>query len=66
MEIGSEHKIQDIQTEGEIYICPVCSYKDGFHVSFKLDKSGKGEIILICPKCHRRFRLGWEVTLKKG
>lgn len=67
MEMGSDQKVQKIEFEGEIYTCPVCSYTDGFHVSFKkVDKSGKTEIILICPSCHTRFQAGWEVSLKDG
>ena len=66
MEMGSHDKIQAIEPKGEIYTCPVCLYKDGFHVSFRInDASGRGEIVLICPSCHHRFDIGWEVSLKK-
>ena len=36
------------------YICPVCGYRDGFHVSYR--RTGKEiAIINICPDCHSRF-----------
>ncbi len=64
MEMGSRDKVQDIKAEGEIYTCPSCGYTDGFHVSFKvIENSPKAEIYLICPNCHSRFRLGWQVDL---
>ncbi len=64
MEMGSRDKVQNIKPEGEIYTCPSCGYTDGFHVSFKtVGNSRKAEIYLICPNCHSRFRLGWQVDL---
>ncbi|KPK32569.1 MAG: hypothetical protein AMK70_10390 [Nitrospira bacterium SG8_35_1] len=40
---------------------------DGFHVSFKVAASTrKAMIFLICPNCHSRFRLGWQVDLSNG
>lgn len=44
--------------------CPVCDYPDGFHVSFDLDNNGSGTILLICPQCSNRFRIGWPVQLQ--
>jgi hypothetical protein len=64
MEMGSTDKILEIQTEGEIYTCPVCHYTDGFHVSFKMKNDSKAEVVLICPRCHRRFKIGFNVILE--
>jgi transcription elongation factor Elf1 len=64
MVMGANNKVGTIKPEGEIYTCPTCGYTDGFHVSFKVDGSKrKAEIILICPNCHNRFQLGWNVDL---
>ncbi len=63
MEMGAKGKIETIQSEGEIYACPACQYEDGFRVSFKRQAESKsGEVVLICPNCHKRFRLGFPVT----
>jgi len=65
MDMGSSEEIVTIKPEGEIYTCPACQYKDGFHVSFDLrEASGEGRIILICPSCHRRFTIGWDIHLR--
>lgn len=67
MEMGSKQKVENIKPEGEIYTCPNCAYTDGFHVSFKVgDNSRKAEIYLICPNCHSRFRINWQVDLPQG
>ena len=64
MKMGSPEGIDTISPEGEIYTCPVCKYTDGFHVSFNMTTgTNEGEIVLICPACHRRFTLGWNVKL---
>ena len=64
MVMGAKDKVGTIKPEGEIYTCPTCGYTDGFHVSFKVEESKrKAEIILICPNCHSRFKLGWNVDL---
>ena len=64
MEMGAKDKVGTIKPEGEIYICPACGYTDGFHVSFKVGESTrKADICLICPNCHKRFQLGWQVDL---
>jgi transcription initiation factor IIE alpha subunit len=64
MEMGSKYKVEEITSEGEIYTCPNCSYPDGFHVSFKVKgKTRNAEIYLICPNCHRRFRINWQTDL---
>jgi hypothetical protein len=64
MVMGSNNNMGMIKPEGEIYTCPKCAYTDGFHVSFKVAESNrKAEIILICPNCHSRFQLGWNVDL---
>ena len=65
MKMGSKENIEAIKPEGEIYHCPYCSYTDGFHVSFKMNKEQTGEIILICPNCHRRFLIGFKVDLSQ-
>lgn len=67
MENELQDKIESISPEGEIRICPACGYRDGFHVSFlPPDNKGNSEIILICPRCHRRFRVGWYVHLAQA
>lgn len=64
MEMGAKDKVGTISPEGEIYTCPACGYTDGFHVSFKVaGVKSKAEIYLICPNCHNRFRLGWQLDL---
>ena len=64
MKMGSSKGIDAIQPDGEIYICPVCNYTDGFHVAFNMNTgTERGEIVLICPACHNRFTLGWKIQL---
>jgi DNA-directed RNA polymerase subunit M/transcription elongation factor TFIIS len=64
MEMGSNKEIGRINPEGEIYKCPACGYQDGFHVSFQLNQeTSEGEVYLICPSCHSRFRLGWKISV---
>ncbi len=64
METNSTDEIISIKPEGNIRKCPVCGYNDGFHVSFEMkDGSKEGDIILICPNCHQRFRMGWRVHM---
>jgi hypothetical protein len=64
MEMGSKKKIGTIEPQGEIYECPSCGYQDGFHVSFRFgQKPSDGEIYLICPSCHSRFRIGWKICV---
>jgi len=59
-ETGTHH----LRPEGEVSVCPQCGYTDGFHVSFHMaENRTEGEIVLICPDCHHRFRLGWTVNL---
>ncbi len=66
MDMGTRDKVETIKPEGDIYICPTCGYTDGFHVSFKVaGPNEKAEIYLICPSCHSRFRLGWQLDLSK-
>ena len=66
METNSDREVQKLKGEGNISTCPVCGYSDGFHVSFEMTNDNKnGQIILICPECHRRFQLGWHVTLEQ-
>ena len=67
MEMGSQDAIRSIEPTGEIYICPSCNYEDGFHVSFSVKgNSQDGEIVLICPNCHGRFKIGWKIALQKA
>jgi hypothetical protein len=60
MEIEVEEDIKPLPIKGRTYECPVCNYKDGWHVSFTphLDKL---KIILICPDCHSRFDPNWVI-----
>ena len=67
MEMGSKKRVNQLKAQGELYKCPSCGYKDGFHVSFKWSKKRPdGEIFLICPNCHSRFRLGWNISISKS
>jgi len=67
MVMGLKKKIKGIKAQGELYECPSCGYQDGFHVSLKWSKkSPTGEIYLICPNCHSRFRLGRNVSIPKS
>lgn len=61
MKMGAESGIEKLEPRGEIYLCPSCGYKDGFHVSFRFDEGSSAEVFLICPSCHARFRLGWKI-----
>jgi len=64
MEMGSKKEVKHIEPKGEIYKCPSCGYEDGFHVSFRGNQEGsEGEVYLICPNCHSRFRTGWKITI---
>ncbi|MEW6426554.1 MAG: hypothetical protein AB1568_00825 [Thermodesulfobacteriota bacterium] len=54
-----------LKLEGILYRCPVCDYRDGFHVSFAFEKKEKGRIVLICPNCHGRFRTDWLVVQER-
>ena len=65
MKMGTKERIESIEPSGEIYTCPACGYTDGFHVSFKVHENKEdADIFLICPNCHSRFELGWQVSLK--
>ncbi len=58
--------MKNIKPQGSVSVCPACGYKDGFHVSFEFENdSGGGEIVLICPSCHQRFGLGWDISVRK-
>lgn len=46
----------------EFSVCDKCGYNRGFHVSFKRT-SNAVEIILICPQCGQRYRIGWNPSL---
>jgi uncharacterized C2H2 Zn-finger protein len=64
--MGSKKRVKRLKAQGELYKCPSCGYLDGFHVSFLWGKkSAEGEIYLICPNCHSRFRLGWSISISK-
>lgn len=61
MKMGSDKAIETLKPQGEVYTCPSCNYRDGFHVSFRWEgDTSAGEIYLICPSCHSRFRIGWK------
>jgi hypothetical protein len=65
MKMGATKGIGSIEHRGEVYICPVCGYTDGWHVSFKFaDAVNFCEVYLICPNCHGRFRTGWMVQME--
>jgi hypothetical protein len=64
MAMGSSEEITSIEPRGEIFACPTCGYNDGFHVSFNMSETApEAEIYLICPSCHRRFRIGWKARM---
>lgn len=46
----------------EFSICGTCGYERGFHVSFE-KRGTKFEVVLICPECGQRFRVGWVTSL---
>ena len=43
------------------HICDACGYERGFHVSFE-GTDAYHEILLICPSCGQRYRVGWQFT----
>ncbi len=45
----------------EFHVCEKCRYERGFHVSLER-KDDHHEIVLICPNCGRRYRVGWKVA----
>ena len=64
MPARSKDTAQQITLDHELHICPACGYTDGFHVSFKKAKSSKGwNVILICPQCHKKYQIDWNVDL---
>jgi hypothetical protein len=63
MEMGAIGNPMELQAKGELYTCPICHYADGFHIAFKINDRNEAEIILICPSCHQRFRINWNVQL---
>lgn len=65
MNQSDDGQAMKIKTRGSLSECPVCGYKDGFHVSFSgSEKSLKCKVILICPSCHKRFDIGWDIHLE--
>ncbi|MFA5801677.1 MAG: hypothetical protein WC911_04285 [Thermoleophilia bacterium] len=48
--------------EEEFHKCDICGYRRGFHSSFQRSKEGC-DIILICPECGQRYRVGWTAKL---
>ncbi|WP_300672328.1 hypothetical protein [Desulfoluna sp.] len=52
-----------IHVDKEFSRCLKCGYEDGFHVSFAAVKDQRAEVILICPRCGKRYGPGWRVTL---
>ncbi|MFH1861994.1 MAG: hypothetical protein ABH878_04195 [bacterium] len=61
--MSTSRKVQVLRIEDDFHRCPVCEYEDGFHVSFRRDQGNRVPIILICPECHSRFDVGWEISL---
>lgn len=54
---------ESIHVDKEFSRCPACGYEDGFHVSFSGPKDRRAEVLLICPRCGKRYRTGWGATL---
>jgi len=50
--------MMDRQIGKGLHSCEKCGYERGFHVSFEGD-DGDYQIILICPNCGQRYRVGW-------
>lgn len=57
------HAPEVIHVDKELSLCPECGYEDGFHVSFAAQKDLRFEVILICPRCSKRYRTGWAASL---
>ncbi len=50
------------KVEKEFSKCDKCGYDKGFHVSFT--RQGEDcEIVLICPQCAQRYKIGWKTKL---
>ncbi len=65
MNQSADEQAIKIETQGTLSECPACGYKDGFHVSFyRSGKSAKTKVIPICPSCHKRFDVGWNIHLE--
>ena len=59
---GTKESAEQIKLGDELHTCPGCGYTDGFHVSFKKAKSSKNwHVVLICPQCHARYQIDWNV-----
>ena len=60
--MGISENILTVVFEEELRVCETCGYERGFHVSFKRAEQGY-EVILICPECGQRYRVGLSVKL---
>jgi uncharacterized protein YbaR (Trm112 family) len=50
------------KVEKEFFKCDKCGYDKGFHVYFA--RQGEDcEIVLICPQCAQRYKIGWKTKL---
>jgi len=56
--------IKTMAVEEEFHVCTTCGYARGFHVSFQ-PENDRTEIILICPNCGQRYRVGWHLHLEE-
>ncbi len=55
-------KVDPVEVVDELYACPKCDYKDGFHVAFVREEGGESlRLELICPSCSARFNLNRHV-----
>ena len=64
MSIEDKKPVVQVKPKDELHTCPGCGYSDGFHVSFKKAKSSKSwNVILICPQCHKKYQIDWNVNL---
>ena len=52
------YEVKTIEMNDEFKVCPVCSYKDGFHSMFKKD-GNTTKWLFICPSCHTVFDIGF-------
>lgn len=58
--IRMKEKVHKVHLKDEFRICPVCSYRDGFHTMLRRE-NGEVKTIYICPSCHELF----EVDIQK-
>jgi hypothetical protein len=57
-----EMEFKSIEINEEFHTCPDCGYRQGFHVAFRPEGTGKAmRLLLICPSCGARFDPGRQI-----